>query len=419
MIKARHIPHYIIESRNLFNSKMTEKMSNEIVDILRKHDTTHVFTLDAFERILQVTHYNNVLLKRATFTSTIMACFHNYFDTYSSFVFDPSTFWGKYIQHNATKSLLNYLDILQNLKEVKGEDIEYANYLVRSMLGFLYYAKYTESSKTDMLRASKRLIQTSLNLDNSCVKLRAATFYLINMEYSQSIEMCDTFLTFPPRHKIDSSFLEYVNEMYMEVFQLLEVKKTEEIENIMKAILSMSYCSVKLKSLPGNYDITQQNPVWIFRNFTNIFFHDLSVDVAFMRAEKLMVPEPILYELLSLPQVAYYNQVPFSGILLDPMFACHQTKFLCYHSMGNVSGMAEMLTFMSFFTVNTENTFTAQSICVYLNMLAYCQIKAGHHRQSVKSILLSLRIFPSRFNTASGYLKIVLQILNSMSIYNC
>jgi hypothetical protein len=239
------------------------------------------------------------------------------------------------------------------------------------------------------------------------------------MEYSQSIEMYDTFLTFPPRHKIDSSFLEYVNEMYMEVFQLLEVKKTEEIENIMKAILSMSYCSVKLKSLPGNYDITQQNPVWIFRNFTNIFFHDLSVDVAFMRAEKLMVPEPILYELLSLPQVAYYNQVPFSGILLDPMFACHQTKFLCYHSMGNVNGMAEMLTFMSFFTENTENTFTAQSICVYINMLAYCQIKAGHHRQSVKSILLSLRIFPSRFNTASGYLKIVLQILNSLSIYNC
>ena len=419
MIKARHIPHYIIESRNLFNSKMTEKMSNEIVDILSKHDTTHVFTLDAFERILQVTHYNNVLLKRATFISTIMACFHNYFDTYSSFVFDPSTFWGKYIQHNATKSLLNYLDILQNLKEVKGEDIEYAKYLVRSMLGFLYYAKYTESSKTDMLRASKRLIQKSLNLDNSNVKLRAATFYLITMEYSQSIEMCDTFLTFPPRHKIDSSFLEYVNEMYMEVFQLLEVKKTEEIENIMKAILSMSYCSVKLKSLPGNYDITQQNPVWIFRNFTNIFFHDLSVDVAFMRAEKLMVPEPILYELLSLPQVAYYNQVPFSGILLDPMFACHQTKFLCYHSMGNVNGMAEMLTFMSFFTENTENTFTAQSICVYINMLAYCQIKAGHHRQSVKSILLSLRIFPSRFNTASGYLKIVLQILNSLSIYNC
>jgi hypothetical protein len=26
MIKVRHIPHYIIESRNLFNSKMTEKL---------------------------------------------------------------------------------------------------------------------------------------------------------------------------------------------------------------------------------------------------------------------------------------------------------------------------------------------------------------------------------------------------------
>ena len=48
----------------------------------------------------------------------------------------------------------------------------------------------------------------------------------------------------------------------MKVFeQLREEKSTEEIENTIKTILSMFYSSVKLKSLPGNYDITQQNPV--------------------------------------------------------------------------------------------------------------------------------------------------------------
>jgi len=82
--------------------------------------------------------------------------------------------------------------------------------------------------------------------------------------------------------------------------------------------------------------------------------------------------------------------------------------------MENVNGMAEMLTLMSNFI--TETTGTPQSKCAYLNMFAFCQIKAGHHRQSVKSILQSLRIFPSRYNTASGYMKIVLQILNSLSI---
>jgi hypothetical protein len=45
MIKDRHIPHYILESRNLFYSKMTEKMSKEIVDVLSKYNTTHVFTI--------------------------------------------------------------------------------------------------------------------------------------------------------------------------------------------------------------------------------------------------------------------------------------------------------------------------------------------------------------------------------------
>jgi hypothetical protein len=172
-----------------------------------------------------------------------------------------------------------------------------------------------------------------------------------------------------------------------------------------------------MKSLPGNYDITQQNPAWIFRNFRNIFFHDLYTNVNFMTAEKWVVPDHILYELLSLSHGTYTEESPFSGIHLDPMFVCRQTQLLCYHSMGNVNGMTEMLTLMNSFI--TENTFTTQSSCVYLNMLAYFQIKAGHHRQSVKSILQSFRIFPSRYNTASGYLKIVLQILNSLFVSNC
>ena len=79
MIKARRIPHYIIESRNLFNSKMTVTMSTEIVDVLSKYVTTdgtnHILTLVAFDKILKITHYRNTVLKRTAFLSTIMACF--------------------------------------------------------------------------------------------------------------------------------------------------------------------------------------------------------------------------------------------------------------------------------------------------------------------------------------------------------
>jgi hypothetical protein len=187
--------------------------------------------------------------------------------------------------------------------------------------------------------------------------------------------------------------------------QLLEEKTTEEIENSTKAILSMFYSSVKLKSLPGNYDITQQNPIWIYRNFTSISFHDLYTGVAFMTAETWVVPDPIQYELLSLPEDAYCERFPCSGIDLDPMFVCLQTKLLCYHAMANVNGMAKILTLMRNFI--TKITITANTNYVYLNMLTYCQIKAGHHRQSINYILLSLCIFPSRYNAASGYMKIV------------
>jgi hypothetical protein len=198
-----------------------------------------------------------------------MTCFSSYLGTFFSYVVIPSLFWASCIPHNVTKSLMNYVNIQQNLKQVKGVAIHYVKYLVRSMLGFLFYIKFKESNKAKCLLASKRLIQKSLNLDNSYLKLRAVTFFLTHLEYSQSIEICDTFLTFLPRRKSNCQFIHII---WMKVFdQLFEMKTPEEIENIMTEILPMFYSSVKLKYLPGNFE----SLVWIFRNFTNIFVHDL------------------------------------------------------------------------------------------------------------------------------------------------
>lgn len=81
--------------------------------------------------------------------------------------------------------------------------------------------------------------------------------------------MCDTFFICPPRRKVNG---EYISAIGMNVLEhLCKVKTTAEIENIMTEILPMFYSSVKLKLLPESYDITQQNSVWIFTNFTNFF----------------------------------------------------------------------------------------------------------------------------------------------------
>ena len=65
-----------------------------------------------------------------------------------------------------------------------------------------------------------------------------------------------------------------------------------------------------------------------------------------MTAEKWVVPGLIQYELLLIPQVADNEESTISGIYLDPMCVCLKTKLLCYHSMGNVNGMVEMLSLM-------------------------------------------------------------------------
>jgi hypothetical protein len=121
---------------------MTEKMSKEIVDVLSKYDTTHVFTLDAFESVFKLTHFNNALLKRASLKSTILACFIAYITHFFVFANGASLLWDSYIPHNATQSLRNYRNIQQYLQKVKGVFSQYVKYLIKSMMGFLYYANY-------------------------------------------------------------------------------------------------------------------------------------------------------------------------------------------------------------------------------------------------------------------------------------
>jgi hypothetical protein len=158
-----------------------------------------------------------------------MACFNAYIITFSSYMCCPFTFWDLCIPHNATNSLLKYENSLQNKKK-KGMSIHYAKNLVRSMIGFLYYAKYKESNKTDFLLESKRQIHKSLDLDNTSVQLHAVTFFFKNLEYSQSIEICEKLLTFPQRHKVNGEYHNHIDVKVPE--KLLEEKTTEEIENM-------------------------------------------------------------------------------------------------------------------------------------------------------------------------------------------
>ena len=92
------------------------------------------------------------------------------------------------------------------------------------------------------------------------------------------------------------------------------------------------------------------------------------MDVTFMMAEQWVVPDSIQYELLSLTQDSDNEHYPFSGIHLDQMFVCIQTKLLCYHSMGNVNGMAEMFTLINILSQKTNsppNQVVFTSTCLH------------------------------------------------------
>ena len=95
------------------------------------------------------------------------------------------------------------------------------------------------------------------------------------------------------------SYGDYIEDIITKLIeQLFKGKTTEGIENIMKEILTMCYSSVELKYLTANYDITQHNPVWIFRNcIAQTYCHGLYMDVTFMTANNgwFLIPSNMNY----------------------------------------------------------------------------------------------------------------------------
>ncbi|CAG2219294.1 unnamed protein product [Mytilus edulis] len=410
-LKEGYLPHYFIEERNLFNSKLTPTLSTILQVFLHdfKDNIMDILYLKSFETLQEFSrNFCPDLLEKALEKSVILQCWD---DKIKRLYLDFTTFqlfWLKYDRYPSLESIHRYKDILSEIENYKGITVfknEYTG-IINSIIGMLSYSLYRQipQQKRFWMKRSSTSISRKKS-PRSCILLRLAVFLFMERKFESAIEVCLDI----PKQIIDITppkcVWDKVNESQVHLLTLLLSMKTKPLRKLKEAILAACYSKEIQNGLPSEYN-------YILGEFKDGMFMQPHFKVTYMTAEMWAVPDVLQYELLSVPEklktfyedrfpCPKYDAVP--SISIHPLLNCYLLQYLCYEALGKTKLCHEVLTKLNYLTPKEA---TVDENCVlFYNVMAYCNKKSGYYRKATKYILRSLKTKPSRRNAAFGYLK--------------
>ncbi|XP_052089101.1 uncharacterized protein LOC127725830 [Mytilus californianus] len=410
-LRERYMPHYIIEERNLFNSKLTPILSTSLQVELHnfKNNIMNILYLKSFETLQGCSrNFCPELLEKVTEKSIILQC---WYDKISRLYFDFTAyqyFWLKYDRYPSLESIQKYKDVLNKIEKYKRKTVFKSEYtvIVSSIIGLLSYSLYRQIPlQKYILDEAIKYLDLTRTSPRSCILLRLASFFFMERKFESAIEVCSDI----PRQIIDVTppkrLWDKVYKSYNHLLMLLLSMKTEPLRKLKEAILDACYSIDIQNGLPLEY-------YYILSEFKNGMFIKPHFRVTYMTAEMWAVPDVLKYELLSVPEklkTFYDDKCPYPNyddvpaIRIHPLLNCYLLQYLCYEAIGRRKLCHEVLTKLNYLTAK-EATVDENSVLFY-NVVAYCNKKSGYYRKATKYILRSLKTKPSRRNAAFGYLK--------------
>ncbi|XP_071133999.1 uncharacterized protein [Mytilus edulis] len=415
-LRDGYLPHYLIKERNLFNSKLTDRLSTSLQDDLNyfKDNIKNILYLKSFERLKEAScNFGSDLLEKITEKSVIFQCWEDkikrLYHDFTTFQF----FWLKYDRYPSLESIQSYKDILSEIERYKGLTVFKNEHtvMINSIIGILSYSLYKQNpfQKTFLDEAIKYLDVTRTS-QRSCILLRLATFFFMERKFESAIEICIEILKqiidVTPAKEIDEKVFQSLESLNTLLLSL----KTDHLKKLKESILDASYS----KEIQNELPLEINN---ILNEFKNGMLVQLHFKVTYMTAEMWAVPDVLQYELLSVPEKLKtfyedrsspkYDDVP--SIRIHPLLNCYLLQYLCYEALGKTKLCHEVLTKLNCLTV--KEATVDENYVLFYNVVAYCNKKSGHYRKATQYILRSLKTKPSRRNAAFGYLKSIIMTL--------
>ncbi|CAG2211388.1 unnamed protein product [Mytilus edulis] len=412
------LPHYIVEGRNLFNSKLKPDISKIVQNALLRlnENIMAVLYLKSFQMVrFETDDFRPELLDSLIERSIIHQCWHDkirrLFHDFTTIEF----FWLNYDRHASLESIYIYGEVLSEIENYEGVTVFQNDYslMIKSIIGLLSYSFYRRNCDNEhmMNKAMEHLFET-FESSRPCILLRLATFCLIEEEFEFVLCMCSDIIRKEIKLITPKQIWNQTIRSGCKLDVVLRSKELNQLCQLKEAILAESYSQQVPNILtPEDNDIVEE--------FKNGMFVDPYFKVTYMTAELWAVPDVIQLELLSVPErlkkfnadrypCPKYDQVPC--IRIHPLLNCYLLMFLSYDALGKKTERNEILAKINY--LKADDIVVENNQVLFYNILVYCNSKAGYNKRAAKYLVRSLKIFPSRYNAAFGYLKdIVLQSL--------
>ncbi|CAG2222087.1 unnamed protein product [Mytilus edulis] len=409
------LPHYIVEGRNLFSSKLKPDISKIVQNaLLRSNENIMaVLNLRSFQMVRSETdNFRPELLNSLTERSIILQCWHDkmrlLFHYFTTFEF----FWLNYDRHASLESIYIYEDELSEIETYEGVTVFQNDYsvMINSIIGLLSYSFYRRNCDDEHMidKAKKHLFET-FKSSRPCIRLRLATFFLIEEKFELVINMCSDIMQKKRKLIPPKQIWNQVNGSGCKLDVVLRSKKLNQLRQLKEAILAESYS----QQVPN---ILTQEDKDIVEEFKNGMFVDPYFKVTYMTAELWAVPDVIQLELLSVPErlkkfnedkfhCPKYDQVPC--IRIHPLLNCYLLIYLSYDALRKKTERNDILAKINH--LSADDIAVENNQVLFYNILVYCNSKAGYNKRAAKYLVRSFIIFPSRHNAAFGYLKDIVQ----------
>lgn len=421
-LEKMNLPHYLLPSRNLFNSKLTLDLSKKLQNAIEKYmkDVRNVIHLRSFDYVRELPRQNNQLELYTEVSIINRYCLQKIEKLYFHYS-QTNLFWVNYNRVVTNDSINIYEHILKGITD--GDHAAFRNLfslLTNSILCVLSYSYLRRYHDDRYLKNISIYLNMTLCSNISFLQLRSATVLFMETQYDECISVCQNILkrrlNVIPMRKTFYHIYQHVKD----VTELaMKVDQIEHLQNIRQLMLADAY-SLETKHKTILPDSTTEVDIMKIVDSSRHHFY-----VRYMTAEMWAVPDIIQFELLSVPiklkkqfddgcPCPKYDQVP--GIQMHPLLICYLLLFRSFDTKEAFYERNLILQKLNYLKKDDVSVDNDNGVLFY-NILAYCNGKADQKKKAANYVVKSLKIFPSRQNAAFGYLKNIIQITKALCLF--
>ncbi|KAL3866167.1 hypothetical protein ACJMK2_043495 [Sinanodonta woodiana] len=410
-LESQRMPHYFIETRNVFPSNFDPAEVKELMQAIDKVMLGPISALEnckTFELAFRASAGDPLLFPKLSARSYLFAWIEMRCGILENMYTSGANrrLWKPYDTRNISECIERFKHMVEDT-----QTLEYGQHLLKifkSFLGFVCFADYYDRLETTEDELSVKEIETLLlegkDGDLALCPLKLATFYLRQNKIDEVLTITTSVLQQQQQIQNRHTFVDNLFIRIYEEFQLLvSIKDMKTLEHLVDIATANFSAKTHYDEVYCKEDCTEARQ---FLHFPIELAKNLTFDVTFMLPESSALPRAVQLEVVFSEPIELDENYCI-GVTISPLVYTLYLRFLAFKAKLDLAGC--IMTLSEFQDLLPSESLLNQASGY--NLLASCYGMIGRSHDAVQSLCYSLRINPTRNNVAFGYFAFVYSVL--------